>query len=53
MLTAFLNKYYSSRTCTTYVTDVIELVNKNYHALNKAGSRMKHIIFKIPLDKVK
>ena len=36
-----------------YVTDVIELVNKNYHASNKAGSRTKHIIFKIPLDKVK
>ena len=34
MLTAFLNKHYSSRTGIIYVTDVIELVNKNYHASN-------------------
>ena len=31
----------------------LELVIKNYHASNKAGSRTKHIIFKILLDKVK
>ena len=52
-MTALLNRCYSTRTSIIYVTDVIELVDKNYHASNKAGSCKKHIIFKIPLDKVK
>ena len=44
ILTACLNKYWSSRTGIIYVTDVTELVNKNCHTSNKAGSRTKHHI---------